>query len=56
VIKLGSNLIIKSGFGAAFLGATQPNLMIKALAAVTWLCPYLAQAVLIEPDQAVRLV
>jgi hypothetical protein len=56
VIKLGSNLIIKSGFGAAFLGAAQPNLMIEVLAAVTWVCRYLAQAVLIKPDQAVRLV
>jgi hypothetical protein len=53
---LGSNLIIKSGFGAAFLGAAQPNLMTEVLAAVTWLCPYLAQAVLIKPDQAIRLV
>jgi hypothetical protein len=34
----------------------QPNLMTEVLAAVTWLCPYLAQAVLIKPDQAVRLV
>jgi hypothetical protein len=55
VIELGFNLIIKSGFGAAILGAAQPNLMIE-VAAVTWLCPYLAQAVLIKPDQAVRLV
>jgi hypothetical protein len=56
VIKLEPNLIIKSGFGVAFWGAAQPNLMIEVLAAVTWLCPYLAQAVLIKPDQAVRLV
>jgi hypothetical protein len=40
VIKLGSNLIIKSGFGAAaFLGAAQPNLITEVLAAVTWLLP-----------------
>jgi hypothetical protein len=56
VIKLGSNLIIKPGFAASFWVAAQPNLMIEVLAAVTWLCPYLAQAVLINPDQAVRLV
>jgi hypothetical protein len=56
VIKVGSNLIIKSGFAAAFLGAVQPNLMIEVLAAVSWLCPFLAQAVLIKPNQAVRLV
>jgi hypothetical protein len=56
VIKLGSNFFIKSGFGAAFLGAAQQNIMIEVLAAVTWLCPYLAQAVLIKPDQAVSLV
>jgi hypothetical protein len=56
VIKLEPNLIIKSGFGAAFLGAAQPNLVIEVLAAVTSLRPYLAQAVLIKPDQALRLV
>jgi hypothetical protein len=56
VIKLGSDLIIKSGFGAAILGAAQPNLVIEVLAAVTWFCPYLAQAVFIKRDQAVRLV
>jgi hypothetical protein len=39
VIKLGSNLIIKSGFGVALLGAAQPNLMTEILAAVTWLLP-----------------
>jgi hypothetical protein len=48
VIKLEPNLIFKSGFGAAILGAAQPNHMIEVLGAVTWLCPYLAQAVLIN--------
>jgi hypothetical protein len=36
VIKLDAKLIIISRFGAAFLGAAQPNLMIALLAAVTW--------------------
>jgi hypothetical protein len=39
VIKLGSNLIIKSGFGAAFLGAAQPDLMIDIFEAVKWSVP-----------------
>jgi hypothetical protein len=36
VIKLDAKLIIKSGFGAAFSGAAQPNLMTALLGAVTW--------------------
>jgi hypothetical protein len=36
VIKLDAKLIIKSGFGAALLGAVRPNLMIDVFAAVTW--------------------
>jgi hypothetical protein len=36
VIKLDAKLIIKSCFGAAFLGAAQPNLMIDVFAAATW--------------------
>jgi hypothetical protein len=60
VIKLDA----KSGFGAAILGAAQPHLVIDVFAAVTW-CDValpifgsgrLAQAVLIKPDQAVRLI
>jgi hypothetical protein len=59
VIKLDAQLIIKSGFGAAFFGAAQPNLMIDVFAAVTW-CDvalhFFGSAVLMKPDQAVRLV
>jgi hypothetical protein len=59
VIKLDAKLIIKSGFGAAFLGAAQPHLMIDLLGAVTWCdvaLPLFGSGHLDEPDQAVRLV
>jgi hypothetical protein len=39
VIKLDAGLIIKLGFGAAFLGAAQLNLMIHVFGAVTWFPP-----------------